>query len=96
MSKDGRARASRCLKNEGDKSRRTKNMRTSPAQILIGLIGIMMAAGVFCLMRFTGTRRPQFREHGSFSLKFSLFASVAVLVLIFLMILIQGLWERTL
>jgi membrane protease YdiL (CAAX protease family) len=66
-----------------------------PAQILIGLIGIIIAAVVFCLLHLPNTRRPQFREQSSLSLKLSLLGAAGVLIVIFLMIVIQGLWEKT-
>ena len=66
----------------------------SLSQIFIGFIGLVMAIGTFCLMRFPRFRRPQFREYGAFSLLDSVLGGLSVLVLIALMILIQGLSEE--
>ncbi len=63
------------------------------AQAFIAVIGLVAAIVTFCLMRFPGYRRPQFRQYGAFSILASLLGAAVILTLVVLMVLAQGAWQ---
>lgn len=64
----------------------------SAAQILIAVVGAVMVAGTFLLMRVPGLRREQYRGE-PFSLTASVIAAALMAVLMLVFIWAQGRFE---